>query len=58
MGFVYEALDQSRGVRVAIKTLRHLSPDGLIRFKNEFGSGGVTYDFFELDLRRCLNATE
>jgi len=36
---------------------RYLNP-GLIRFKNEFGSGGVTYDFFELDLRRCLNAIE
>ncbi len=36
---------------------RYLNP-GLIRFKNEFGCGGVTYDFYEMDLRRCLNATQ
>src|SRR4051812_15082043 len=36
MGVVYEALDRERGVRVALKTLQHVSADGLLRFKTEF----------------------
>jgi serine/threonine protein kinase len=36
MGVVYEALDCERGARVALKRLRSMSPDGLLRFKNEF----------------------
>ena len=36
MGVVYEAFDRERGARIAIKTLRHGSADGLLRFKNEF----------------------
>ena len=36
MGMVYEALDRNRGARIALKTLQHVSADGLLRFKNEF----------------------
>ena len=36
MGVVYEALDLRQGERVALKTLRAVSPDGLLRFKREF----------------------
>ncbi|HWO25319.1 MAG TPA: AAA family ATPase [Kofleriaceae bacterium] len=36
MGVVYEAIDRERGVRVALKTLQHVSADGLLRFKTEF----------------------
>jgi len=38
MGVVYEALDEERGTRVALKTLRAWSADALLRFKNEFRS--------------------
>jgi serine/threonine protein kinase len=36
MGVVYEAYDRERHSRVALKTLRTLSAEGLLRFKNEF----------------------
>jgi hypothetical protein len=36
MGVVYEALDRERNVKVALKTLRSLSGDSLLRFKQEF----------------------
>jgi serine/threonine protein kinase len=40
MGVVYEALDRrpghTQGARVALKTLRAVGPDALIRFKREF----------------------
>jgi hypothetical protein len=36
MGVVYEAWDRERRARVAIKTLRTLSAEGILRFKNEF----------------------
>jgi len=38
MGVVYEALDRERDARVAIKTLRSMSPDDLLALKNEFRS--------------------
>jgi hypothetical protein len=36
MGVVYEAHDRERQARVALKTLRTLSGDGVLRFKHEF----------------------
>ncbi len=36
MGVVYEALDREQGSRVALKMLRRLEPDALLRFKQEF----------------------
>ena len=36
MGVVYEAFDKERNARVALKTLRSMSPEGLLRFKREF----------------------
>jgi serine/threonine protein kinase len=35
-GVVYEAYDREHGVRVALKLLRRLEPNALLRFKNEF----------------------
>src|SRR5262249_33921850 len=37
-GVVYEAFDREHGSRVALKTLRRMNPDALLRFKNEFRS--------------------
>ena len=36
MGVVYEVYDHHRGMRVALKTLRRLDANGLLRFKREF----------------------
>jgi serine/threonine protein kinase len=36
MGVVYEALDLERNANVALKTLRHLTTDSVVRFKREF----------------------
>jgi tetratricopeptide (TPR) repeat protein len=36
MGVVYEAFDEERSERVAVKTLRDLTADSLARFKREF----------------------
>jgi eukaryotic-like serine/threonine-protein kinase len=36
MGVVYEAIDRERNGRVALKTIRTLTADNLLRFKNEF----------------------
>ena len=36
MGVVYEAFDRERQIPVAVKTLRTLDADTLLRFKNEF----------------------
>jgi hypothetical protein len=36
MGIVYEAVDKTRGVRVALKTLRQVGADGVLRMKHEF----------------------
>jgi tetratricopeptide (TPR) repeat protein len=36
MGVVYEAIDREHGARVALKTLRTLSADGVLRLKSEF----------------------
>ncbi len=36
MGKVYDAVDREHGTRVALKTLTHIDPESLLRFKNEF----------------------
>ncbi len=36
MGVVYEAIDESRGQRVAIKAMHRLGPERVYRFKREF----------------------
>lgn len=36
----------------------HALNEGLNRFKNEFGSGGVAHEFYEWDLRRSYDAIE
>jgi eukaryotic-like serine/threonine-protein kinase len=36
MGTVYEALDRERNARVALKILRQVRPDTILRFKREF----------------------
>ncbi len=36
MGTVYEAVDKERNVRVALKTLRAMNAESLLRFKHEF----------------------
>ena len=36
MGVVYEALERDTGARVALKTLKHTSPEALARLKREF----------------------
>jgi len=36
MGTVYEAFDRERNARVALKILRHVGPDTILRFKREF----------------------
>src|SRR5215475_13351108 len=36
MGVVYEAVDRERNARVALKTLRTMSPEELLALKNEF----------------------
>ncbi len=36
MGSVFDAVDREHGTRVALKTLTHLRPESLLRFKNEF----------------------
>ena len=35
-GTVHEVIDRSDGARVALKVLRHPTPEGLYRFKKEF----------------------
>ena len=36
MARVYEAFDEERGHRVALKTLKHASPEAVYRLKREF----------------------
>ena len=36
MGVVYEAIDRERSTRVALKTLRHMTPESLVCLKREF----------------------
>ena len=45
MGAVHDAIDHEHGGRVALKTLTHLSPDNLLRFKTEFrGVADVSHE--------------
>ncbi|MFN0245665.1 MAG: protein kinase domain-containing protein, partial [Kofleriaceae bacterium] len=36
MGVVYRAFDRERGIEVALKTMRGIAPDAVLRFKTEF----------------------
>ena len=38
MGIVFEAYDQERDIRLALKTLKRVNAESLLRFKNEFRS--------------------
>jgi serine/threonine protein kinase len=38
MGTVYEAFDREHLTRIALKVLRHVAPESLLRFKREFRS--------------------
>src|SRR2546423_7097338 len=52
MGVVYEAFDRERQARVALKTLRSMSADGLLRFKREFR------DFLDLSHQNLISLGE
>ncbi len=55
MGVVYRAFDRERGVQVALKTLRSVKPDQVLRFKAEFLLLQLAFDSGKQEVARSIH---